>query len=98
MTNVVYVIECTKCTIQYVEDMENVLHIQMNGHWLDIKNRHLERNIAKDFNTTDHFLEDLSIFLFEKIHRADSNFQKAKESYWIWTLRSLTPEGINLDP
>ena len=30
--NTVYVIECTKCNKQYVGEMENVLHIQMNGH------------------------------------------------------------------
>ena len=43
-------------------------------------------------------LEDLSIFVIKQIHREEANFRKAKESYWIQMLRSLAPEGLNLDP
>ena len=38
--------------------------------------------------------EDLSIFVIEQIHWEEANFRKAKESYWIQTLRSLAPRGI----
>ena len=43
-------------------------------------------------------MEDLSIFVIEQIHREEANFPKAKESYWILTVWSLAPEGLNLDP
>ena len=73
----------------------------MNGHRSDVENRCLEKPVAKHFNLVNHShhsLEDLSIFIIEEIHRGDTGFRKAKESYWIQTLRSLTPEGLNLDP
>ena len=70
----------------------------MNGHRSDIKHRRLEKPVAKYFNLINHSLEDLSIFIIEKINRGDAGFRKAKESYWIQTLQSLTPEGLNLDP
>ena len=87
-----------KCKLQYVGETENALHIRMNGHRSDIKNRRLEKPVAKHFNLANHSLKDLLIFVIEKIHRDDVGFRKAKESYWIQTLRSLTPEGLNLDP
>ena len=96
--NVVYVIECKRCKKQYVGETENALHIRMNGHRSDIKHQRLEKPVAKHFNSKDHSLEDVSIFVIEQIHREDANFRKRKESYWIQILRSLTPEGLNLDP
>ena len=53
--------------------------------------------VASRFNSEGHSLEDLSIFVIEQIHREEASFRKAKESHWIQTLRSLVPEGLNLD-
>ena len=82
-SNVVYVIECNKCAIQYVGETENALHIRINDHRSDIKNRRLEKPVAEHFNSVGHFLDDLSIFAVEKIHQEDASFRKAKENYWI---------------
>ena len=98
MANVVHVIEYLKCKKQYVGEIENVIHIQMNGHRSDIKHRHLDKPVANKFNFENHSLEDLSIFVIEQIHREEANFHKAKESYWTQMLQSLAPEGLNLDP
>ena len=86
----VCVIECMKCKIQYmymyVGETENVLHIRVNGHCSDIKYRRVENwwRLATSFHKS--LLEDLSIFVPEKIHREDISSRKAKESYWIQTL------------
>ena len=77
---------------------ENPLHIRMNGYWSDIKHQHLEKPVASQFNSKGHSLYDLPIFVIEQIHKEKANFQKAKESHWIQTLKSLAPEGLNLDP
>ena len=45
-----------------------------------------------------HSLDDLSIYVIEEIHREEAVFRKAKESHWIQTLRTLAPEGLNLEP
>ena len=70
----------------------------MNGHCWNIKHRHPDKPVANDFNSERHSLEDLPIFVIEQIHQEEAYFHKAKESYWIHTLRSLAPEGPNLDP
>ena len=70
----------------------------MNGHQSDIKNRRLEKLVAKHFKSVGHSLDDLSIFVVEKMHWEDASFRKAKESYWIRLLWSLASEGLHLDP
>ena len=54
---------------------------------LNVKNVHFFFHIA-----------DLSISVIEEIHREEANCCRAKESYWIQTLRTLTLECLNLDP
>jgi len=33
----------------------------------------------------------------EKIHRDSAAWRKQRESYWIFELRTLTPNGLNID-
>ena len=79
-------------------ETENVLHIRMDGHRSDIKHQRLEKPVAAHFNSKRHSLHDLSIFVIKQIHREDASYYRAKDSYWIQTLQSLAPEGLNLDP
>ena len=55
-------------------------HMNEYGQRSDIKDRRLEKPIGKHFNSIGHSLDDLSIFVVEKVHREDSSFHKAKES------------------
>jgi len=70
--NVVYMIQCRKCGLQYVGKTENPLHIRMNGHQSGIRTKNLEKPVASHFNQPDHSLEDLEVMAIEKIHRDDT--------------------------
>ena len=94
----VYLIECKRCTIQYVEEMENALRVRLTGHRSDIKNHRIEKLVAKHFSLPGHSIDDLKVMIIEKIHREDSEYRKWKESRWIEMIRSLTPDGLNLNP
>ena len=72
--NMVYLIECKRCAIQYVEETESTLHIRLKGHRLDIKHHGIEKPVAKHFTLLDHPLEDLTITVNEMIHREDSEY------------------------
>ena len=93
--NVVYLIECAKCSIQYVGETENALRVRLTGHRSDISHRRLDKPVAHHFNQPHHSLKDLTIMIIEKIHREDANFRKLKESYWIETIKTLSPNGLN---
>ena len=97
-SNVVYLIECTRCSIQYVGETGNALRVRLTGHRSDINHLRSDLPVAKHFNLLDHSLKDLSIMVIEKIHRDDTTLRKKKESHWIQAIRSLTPHGLNLNP
>ena len=90
-----YVIKCTKHAIQYVGEMENAPHLRTNGHGSAIENRCQEKGVAKHLNSISHSIDDLSTYVAEKMHRENSVFRKAKESFWIRFLWSLASGGTD---
>ena len=97
--NIVYMISCNKCNKQYVGETENALHIRMNGHRSDITTKKLDKPVAAHFNQPDHSYEDLRVMGIEKIedHNNSRKRRKLRERYWIFELRTLTPEGLNIE-
>ena len=94
-SNVIYLIECKKCSVQYVGETENALRVRLTGHRSDIKHHRTEKPVARHFNLSDHSIDDLSIMVIEKIHREDVEYRRRKESHWITTIRSMRPDGLN---
>ena len=95
--NVVYVIECKKCAVQYVGETENALRVQLTGHRSDITHQRTDRPVARHFCQSHHSIHDLTRMAVEKIHRIGVNFRWRKESHWISVLRTLTPDGLNIN-
>ena len=86
------------CGAQYVGETENPLHIRMNGHRSDIRTNKTEKPLAAHFCQPDHSIDDLEVRGIEKIRdHGSTQWRKHRESYWIFQLRTLTPNGINLD-
>ena len=83
--------------MQSVGEMENALHIRMNGHCSSINTiNKLEKPVVNHFNQLDHSLEDLKEMGIE-IDSNNTEWRKLREHYWIIELRTLTPEGMNID-
>ena len=71
----------------------------MNGHRSDYYHKLPNKPVTEHFNTIDHTFEDLTVMVIEQIHVvADSAQRKQRESFWIHTLQTLAPDGLNLDP
>ena len=96
--NVVYLIECRICNKQYVGETENALHLRMNGHRSDYNRKLSDKPVARHFNSVGHTFDDLSVMVIEQLWKDDASRRKLRESYWIHTLGSLTPQGLNMDP
>ena len=96
-SNVVYLIECRQCAFQYVGETGNALHVRLTGHRSEINHRRIKKPVAKHFSLPDYSMDNLKVMVIEKIHREDSEYRKWKESCWIEMIRSLTPEGLNLN-
>ena len=69
----------------------------MNGHRSDYYRQLPDKPVAEHFNTISHTFEDHTVMVIEQI-LADSARRKQRESFWIHTLQTLAPNGLNLDP
>ena len=71
--------------------------IRLNGDRNDITHRRTEKPVAGHFNSPGYSLDDLRIAVLEVMRSFDESLRRIRESYWIKQLRSLHPEGMNLD-
>ena len=97
----IYLLECTKCKIQYVGKSETEFNIRLNNHRKDEwkpdaipASRHFSSK-NHNFNTHAKFI------LIEQIRHIEIDTEKIKErlkqreNFWILTLETLTPKGLN---
>ena len=80
--------------LQYSLRQEDVRTADMA---LDILQK-TDKPAAAHFNLPDHSLDDLQLSHgIEKIHNNGMGWRKHRESYWIFTLDTMAPAGINLE-
>ena len=98
---VIYLVECTKCKIQYVGKTETEFNIRLNNHRKDVwkpdgisASRHFSGK-SQNFNTHAKFI------LIEQMCQIDIDREKNKErlkqreNFWILTLETITPKSLN---
>ena len=71
----------------------------MNRHRPDIRMKKTERPIVAHFCQSDHSMKDLEVRGVEKIYNSSTQCrrERKRESFWNFTLRTLAPDGMNLD-
>ena len=103
-SNLIYVITCTHCGIQYVGQTKNRLLTRFQGHFNDIEHnrdttvaRHLNKCQPKDLLNKPKFTITVISFIpahpdsiEAKIHR------DREEKRWMHRLSTITPLGLNL--
>ena len=109
-TNVVYLLFCNKCSLQYVGQTGRKLKTRITQHINAIRNG--KRGgcpfLVKHFNSGPCCDESFSVNILEKLpghgltprNRVDSTLvspRKEKETEWILKLRTIFPYGQNLD-
>ena len=94
-SHVVYLITCTKCHKQYVGMTTRQLNIRISQHRTNIMRR-IPIYISKHFNLPNHSLENLKV---QPIDRATSIKELQQlEHFWIKSLKTLQPAGLNVKP
>ena len=97
-SNIVYLIQCSKCGIQYVGETGTVLRLRMANHRSTIKNhmKHQEKPVANHFSQPDHKLADLQLIVIECLNKQPKFRRQFREKFWIETLDTYTPNGLNI--
>jgi len=94
--DVIYLIECKKCKMQYVGQTKQKLSERMNRHRYDILNTQpieFGTSVAQHFNENGHSIADFSFMPIDRVS-GDMN-RLIKETVWIHSLDTLTPSGLN---
>ena len=92
-SNVIYLITCLKCKKQYVGRTTNQLKERINRHHSSITNDQT-RYVSIHFNFSDHRLDHLSVQAIDTAPTIAE--QKRLERFWILTLETYVPKGLNV--
>ena len=101
-SNLVYCLSCKACGIQYVGQTKRRLMDRFQDHFYKIDKKVLSSDIGQHFNSPGHRgLLDLEMHIVDFIHCAPESeiarrLRYGIEKNWIFRLRTLIPEGLNL--
>ena len=99
--NVIYLITCRSCGVQYVGQTKQPLHCRLNGHRQSIKKNKLNTFLSNHFNSLNHSWEDVNIQIIDRVDtqsKTDLEITRelnSKEDFHIKTLNTLHPLGLN---
>jgi hypothetical protein len=96
-SNLVYLITCSKCKLQYVGQTKRALRERLNNHRSNIKLK-LNTAIAIHFNQPSHSITNLKIKPIIDITNSTVQECNDTELKWILKLNSKYPFGINFYP
>ena len=100
-SNLIYMIECTICGIQYVDQTKNKILSRINQHYSSIKNmvdtpvsRHINSHSFEGFYPVRIYILTL---IREDADSTEGTENRNKwENYWMARLYSYVPKGLNI--
>jgi len=96
-SNVIYLITCKRCDIQYVGETGSTLRERFNNHRSCISLNKLTP-IGIHFNSIHHNIKDLMITPIEALSNNNKSDRLIREVYWQLLLGTIFPQGLNSYP
>ena len=94
--NIIYVITCKICNIQYTGHTTNTLRTRFNNHKATVRNHHINTPVGKHFNLPLH--DGINSMVIQGAELVDTNEILFKESIWMWRIKShQATGGLNID-
>ena len=95
--NVVYLISCNKCSLQYIGSTSNEFKVRFRNHKSAMLTKKKTCEVAIHFNEISHQLSDFSFICLESIHNTENTDQILlnREAYWSSQLFTWQPHGLN---
>ena len=98
--NLIYMIQCNRCNLQYIGETKRRLKDRINEHRRTIDNPNTK---SKPTTAAEHFLSfpnhtanDMQLIPIENIFSNQDSIRKAKEAFLISKGRTLVPHGLNI--
>jgi len=94
--NVVYVISCAQCGIQYVGETGNRLQKRFADHRRKAEKQTTPNFLYQHFSSSKHGSQAMSVQVLEKLPDNTSRTERLKrELFWIQALNTAFPFGLN---
>jgi hypothetical protein len=92
-TGVIYLVSCLRCKKQYVGQTGRKFHDRMMEHLNSMF--HKTHTIGIHYSSPPHSHNDFRVLVIEKVLPNSVNLRLEREEYWIKTLGTKTPVGLN---
>jgi hypothetical protein len=95
--NLIYLITCTKCKKQYVGMTTKQLNTRVNHHRTSIFNKQ-RTYLHSHFNLPDHNINNLKVQAIDTTEQNVNGYKELRklERFWIKTLKTFQPIGLNV--
>lgn len=95
-SNIIYVITCRRCNLQYVGETSRTLRDRLSDHCSAIRTCK-NTPIGTHFNLPQHSILDLKIIGLETIKNENNSdkLRKSREKHWQNCLSTMHPRGLN---
>ena len=99
-SNVVYLITCTDCGLKYVGETSRTFATRLNEHRRFINKHQSSSKLLYDHFNGDSTCKEFYAHIIEALPVTNSpdhdrNFRQNRETFWIKTLRTKFPYGLN---
>ena len=102
LSNLIYLINCSKCGLQYIGETKRPLRQRMYEHFTSVQNIKLQSSttVARHFSNQGHSAKNME---FSVLHWMGSDSdpndtvgRRDQELFYIWAFPTLHPAGINI--
>ena len=98
--NLIYMIQCNRCNLQYIGETKRRLKDRFNEHRRTIDNPNSKSKpttAAQHFiSSPNHTANDIQLIPIEKVFSNRDAIRKAREAFLILKGRTLVPDGLNI--
>ena len=93
--NLVYIVECSKCRLQYIGETKHTAEKRWAEHLGYVRNKRLDQATGAHFNLPGHKIDHMKFSVLEKIASNNPQYRKARESFYIEKF-NLKYAGMNV--
>ena len=90
--NLIYMIQCNRCNLQYIGETKRRVKDRFNEHRVTIDNPNAISKLTCDHHTAN----DMQLIPIEKVHSKRDSVRKAREAFLICKGRTIDPHGLNI--
>ena len=88
-SNVIYLISCRVCGIQYVGETRTILKRRFYGHRSKVNTKKLDTPVGQHFNLPNHSITDMILQGIESLGTRPDTVRASREKMWMRRLRTM---------